>query len=458
MINNSTDLLSTVDIEGTESDITLSNHYGRQDEAKGPVEINRIYINYLPYDLTIVEPSGFRHVITKSSKFNFKGFIVRTIYTIDFPMVSKCKELFNGSKGTCSEDVEIIARVAQNNISNNHFRKITVGIDRVVSEFDLDRAGGSMYLLGSDVVISTLDFYKAPAHPRAKGSVSETMFDESVAKNTTGYSFGLGIEMINRRPGADPMYVFAAGIVRRIPVNKSKDREQGFYFTTVERDLDGENRQMLISKFYKLEDAKSVGIYKSEEEALTSGDVKLLKEEEITRLKNDAEAAKFIAAAEKSTRDKDHEVFMLSHNTRMADLAESNRVATIMHTEDLRVARHKTDIAEQVLKDKSAELIRQDRTREMSYEERIRKLKEDNLLAERRHDEYLRGYQSAEQERDRSHKVQSQQLEKEREGLKDYYENKNYKRKDSVEVLKIISTTITTIGVLALAYQKVFAK
>jgi hypothetical protein len=115
-------------------------------------------------------------------------------------------------------------------------------------------------------------------------------------------------------------------------------------------------------------------------------------------------------------------------------------------------------VVEQQFKDTAAELIRQDRVREQLHDEKMRKIKEDTLLASQRYDEFTRMQQVAQDERERNHKIQVMNLDREREGLKDYYDNKSYKRKDSQEVLKIITATITSIGVLYVAYNKAFGK
>ena len=458
MINNCVDQLIAVDLRGTATEITPRNNYGITDDAKGPVTIHKLYINYLPHDIIVVEPSGFRHVVPKNSKMNFKGFIVRTIYTIDFPMVSKCLDLDSGFRGLPSDDITIIARVAQSSIENNLFRKITVGIDRIVTTKDLDNVGGNMYLVDADVVISTLSFDKAPAHPRARGTVSEKFFDDTLACETVGFSFGIGIEMINRQPGADPMYTYAAAGVRKVPISRCNNRPEGFYLTTLERDLDGEGRQKLICDFFPLSEANSIGVYKSVDEALTSGNIKLLREEEMSKMKHEADMYRTQNSLDKSRLDQSHDVFMANHNKKMAELTESAKQASLLHAEEMRVATHKANVIEQQHKDTAADLIRQDKSKDLQHEINVRKIKEESLLSIQNHEEFMRMQQIAYDERERNHKLQVMNLDKEREGLKDYYDNKNYKRKDGQEVLKIISATITTMGVLFLAYNKTFGK
>lgn len=458
MINNCADLLTAVDLKARATEISSRNDYGRSDEAKGPVEIHKLYINYLPYDIVVVEANGFRHTVPKNSKMGKTGFIVRTIYTIGFPMVSKSVFLNNGYRGLPSDDVALIANVAELNVDRSQFNKITVGIDRVVLSDDLDRVSGNMYLVDADIVISTLAYEKAPGHPRAMGTVSENFFDQTLTANTNGLSFGIGVEMVNRKHGAEPMYTYVANTVRRIPVCKTKTKPEGFYVTTLELDLDGESRQKLISNFYQLEQANSIGVYKSVDEALTSGNIKMLREEEITKLKHEADMWKAQNGLDKAKLDQEHEMFMLTHNKNMADLAESAKKANAEKAEELRIAIHDTWVMEQQFKEAAAELIRQDKQKELEHESAMRRIKEDAALSIRNHDEYSRMQQISYDERERNHKLQIMALDKEREGLKDYYSTKSDKRKDSQEVLKIITATITTMGIMLLAYNKAFGK
>jgi hypothetical protein len=439
------------------------NECGRNPLNKGPVQIEKLYINNLSVDIIVVENTGFRHLVPRSKGRITNEFVIRTIYTIDYTELYRCSELFHNFRGTCGDDVKIIGMTADNITKgsrhrDNYYQKMIVGIDRQIKMSDLKNADGCIYHISADIVVSTFDFARTQGHPRAMGSVTLLDFNRGLTKDTTGFSLGIGIEMVNRAMGAEPMYTLAIKKVSKIPVTKDPTRKDGFYITTVEPNISAPNLQKLVCTYHEISEASNLGIYRTENEALTNGDIKLLKEQEIAVLRHEVELAKAHATIEKTKLDQSHELFMANYNKRLAELNESAKVSAVEFAEKVRSAKHYADLQEQILKDQASELVRLDRQREIQYEDKMRHIKEESALAARIHDEHLRAYAVANEERERAYKERARASDREIEFLKEHYQEKDFKRKNFSDILKIITVTISTMGVLIVTYNKTFGK
>lgn len=429
MINNNCDNAVVVDSSPESTNITTTTSYGRNPVGKGPVEVEIMYINNLPCDVVVVDRTGFRHKVPKVL-WGLKGnFIIRFLYTISESAYDECKHLFAGFRGTPSNDLEIIRKAMLNNMSSFTQRTMIIGIDHTVSIEDFQSVGGSLYLRDADTVVSSLSLENAPSHPYAKGSVSESHYNETIGHKRIGFSLGLGIEMVNRAPGAQCMFTYIMQSVKKIPVSQDVTRDEGFYITTLDKDFCTTNELKLETLFFKLEDAKKLGIYRSEEETKTNGDIRLLWESQIAELKHNAELLKLKLSENKMVYDDQVARQLNDHNLRMAASAEEVKSAV-----------------------SAANAL------EREHQVKIMQLKESAVESSRRHEEFLKNFATIDQERDRAHKERMQMLEKEREYLRDEYDKKSYKRKDFSDTLKIILATLTTMGAIILTYNKTLGK
>ena len=422
MINNSTDGLVVQNCDPETFVGAANNDFGRKNIGNNDVKIEICYINNLSCQAIVVDRNGFRHRVKPNINGEVGKFIVRTIYTLFQAVYEDCKKLLAGSLGVVSKEVVIIAEATKGHSSINPYRTLVVCVDHYVTLSDLTKGNGSVYLKEVDTVISTLPFEDAHAHPFAINSVSHIAFNKAFGKDTTGPMLGIGIELVNRQVGAREMYSMFLRGVKAIPVSTDTARKEGFYITSLQRDPRTISDHNLVTEYFPLEAAEELGIYSSSSLAMANGDFKLLREEEISRLKHEAEVIRTNAQIEKQKSD-----VILLETTRGYEKEMQN----IKREDELKAREH--DLA-------------------------IRELKEDSILAARDHENIVRGFTIANQERERAHADRMQQLERERESVKDAYEGKNYKRKDFSETLKIISATITTMGVLILAYNKAFPK
>lgn len=422
MINNSADDLVFLDAVGEAFVSGPGNIYSGKGNGKSAVEINQTYYNNLPCDVTIVDKHGIRHVCPKALGGNELKFTIRTTYTIGEAAYSDLRRLFAGQRGTMNTEMKIICTRLTSGNAGDFQRQLIISIDHCVTYDQLLQCHGNVYVRDADTVVSLHSLEDAQAHPRAFGTVSERAYVESLGSGVQGFAFGLGIVMVDRRPGSQVMYTFLMNQVKTIPVCKDTSKTEGFYITTLERSAVKENGQNLVPLHYLLEDANKIGIWASREQAISAGDVKLLREEEMLRLKHDSERAKIEAATDKATFER--------------ETAERQR----LHVEEV------------------GRINRESAMRDQIHDTRVLELKEQNAEADRRHEDTQRGAEIAVKERERVYNDHIRSLQREREEANNRYEMIASGRKDWTEYLKIISGTITTMGVLIVAFNKAFGK
>lgn len=236
------------------------------------------------------------------------------------------------------------------------------------------------------------------------------------------------------------MYTFIMQSIKKIPVSQDKHREQGFYVTILDKDLCTANDQKLVTTHYTLSQASELGIYRSEEEAKANGDIRLLWEKEIALLKHDSEVLRVKLINEKAIFDQETAKVTRAHDQTIFDLNESTKKESIKQAEEIRLSKLYAE------------------TQDRIHEEKLRRSKEETLESARAHDKWMQGFDVANEQREKAHKERMQNLEKEKEGLKDYYDKRSYQRKDFSDALKIILATITTMGVIIVTYNKTFGK
>lgn len=422
MINNSSDDVVVYDVIPESIVASPQNNYGRKNVGTGFVEIETLYINNLTVEIVVVDRNGFRHVVNPCQSLLHGKFTIRTIYKINDKAFGRCKQLISGLMGTTSRVMKIISTRIQDNSGDAFKRDLMIIIDHAITIEQLHSAGNSIYIQAADHVISSLPFDKAPAHPYATGTVSENEYLETLGIERPGWAFALGIIMVNRKTRAPPMFTFIMKKVRKIPVNKNSDIEEGFYVTELIRASGTNDGQCLVTNFFTLDQANEIGIYSTQDEALTNGDVKLLKEQELLQLRQEHEEFKIQSSKNKQELD--------------ASIAAADRTH---HVEMQR-------------------LSVEEKRKEQEHDNQLRNLKEIQLRSTMQHEAYIRTMDNAVKERERSHAEQLRIVEKERERIADLYEEKSYKRKDFSEVLKIISITIATMGGMYATYAKFFAK
>jgi hypothetical protein len=417
------------------------------DPALGSIQIRISYINTLPTPVVVIDRNGFRHSVKNKTTIHSECFTVRTEYVIEQSSYDECKRLFSGYRGTGNSALKILGNAFYDSLEIRTRYSVKVGVDHKFTLKDFESHEGNIYHIDTGLLLSTFSFESAPAHPVAIGSVSEAEYTNTIGKNRTGFAYGVGIEMINREVGATPMYIYSLKKVSKIPVGLDKNRTEGFYITSLERNVNMVDEQKLIVNYYPLNEAENIGIYKSADEAATAGNVKLLREEELATSKHEVEKFRLEAINIKARADQANLLLQaeLNEKTRLAD------EKALKHKEALDSLQREYSAKEMANNTITSYVKREHENSILQTKMQMETSAQRDKIRDQEHSEKLR---ALELER----LALNARIDKERQELKDKYDDRDQDRKSTLEVLKLLSTALTTIGVVVLTYEKLFKK
>lgn len=400
MINNTCIGLASVHTEPYIAPIGPNDY---KNVVPGPVSFVRSYINNLTSTFTIVERSGMRHVVTPTRNTLTSAFIIRTEIRISLQGMKDIAEFLTHIPPGSGFDIDIIKKCFEQQITPGRFNSISVVIDHPVT-YDIFQANqGSIYHGSLDIIISTHDIAEAPSHPYCEGTIRSGFFEENPGDLEDGnHSAAIKVEVVDNSSSIAMRYISIAKRLYTLIPKKDVRRRTGIYFTHLEKDPTSATRSRLVQTYYSLEAAEEeLGVYKSKEEALTSGDTKNARKEELLKLEYDNQLLKQTAAQAKLIADQ--EAGEIAHNNLMAARKHEEKIATLLREKQDLESRHDIWMKERQLLTDTLEMYRKDQ-------------------AEKR---------------------------------KDRYEEKSYERKDSSEIVKFLPLMILAIGGVVAAFNKI---
>jgi hypothetical protein len=314
-------------------------------------------------------------------------------------------KIFNSIENKHSTTLAVIKEAYYLHIRNNKHQGMSIVIDNVVTTQDFKDKNGNIYYSTKDVVLSMLSLLEAPAHPYSEGVLSGRNFNSGIEEIVENDGVGVYFELIDNTATIGNRYIFIAKQVRVLIPKTSDTRPNGLYVTTIERDFINSSRQRFEQTVYKLDECEEkLGVYKTQEEALNDGDIKLGRKEEIARLEHESLLMKNEYATYKTKTD--------------AEIARANA--------ELARTKHESEMREHKAK--------------MEEIERERELRRENDRL------------------DQAKRKLEDELDREKARTKDWYEQRSYHRKDNSEIVKFLPAMILGIGAVVVAFNKLTEK
>lgn len=360
--------------------------------------LEREYLNGLPIPVTVIDRTNLKLTFPPEHLLGVSHFIIRVRLLIrkDIPID------IHGLKAQNDPGLSCFAELVEKGQSFNRFHHVLYGLDYHISQQDLEKNGGSVYLRNLDTVLSVLDRIYAPHHPLSHAGLHTQQLIEHPQVNETS-SFGYGIKIVDKHQRFGPRWINLNNRVFKIPVSTDPHCDDGVYLTSSGL-VDGDHRypQPTTQRFRFEQADEALRLYKSAESAHTHGDVFAEKEQ---RLKEAVMAQK-----EQEQRLKEREQVIKEAMLERQREAEERK-------HELEKQRHRL---EQERLDEEARRKRE----EARYQERVSRLKEELAdLEHRRKREYIK-------DRER-------------------FERAEHRRKESSEWTKLLPIIAT--GILSLA-------
>lgn len=308
-------------------------------------------------------------------------------------------EAVKANGGVITEETERLYKEVQKlfaeNPSTTQRRRFVFKVTRIIDASVITKSAAIIQNDTSLVITVYREQAKRP-HPYSPQGLHEV--DMENEKQNFGMT-GVFIKVVDNEMIASNRYFYAGKQLISVPSTIDKNRESGVYVTVATGAADlTVNRE---SSFYTFTEAEErLGLYKSQELALTHGNPELIKETEIARHKSREMELKNEALSLKQKL-----------NNQDVELAEIKRQNTVL---------------EEALKAAS----------------KLRDFNHDNAKAER----------------DIKNNKRKNKTEKKAMKEKQKYEERSAKRKDTSEIIKFIPTIITGAIAVGMLFFKLFEK
>lgn len=407
MINNKTDGITVIHGNAMISPVGPTDN---EDNSAGPISFRKCYLNYLSFDVTVVERNGVRQRIEKVYNNYKKDFIVRTYYYIRPTAYESMEELFSMIDDSKDNDLKQIKEVFYMKFTNNRIGGMTIIIDSVITASAFKQSGGSVYYSLQDILISSLPLSECPAHPFNPSAIPSDKFKDIINDDE---SIGFNFELIDNDEKYGARYINIAKHVYILRPKKDLVRKDGIYVTSLERNLSVPRGRVPVQKWYDFDNCENtIGLFRTHEDCVSGGDIKTLRKEVLNKLEYDFSLEKL------SLERENHE---LKQQNIKLDQESKERIAELNNHEQQRKEefsklKHEIDLKEIKQKQETADIERKYQLEAVELSFRNKSLEVD--------------------------------LDRQRAITKDYYENRSHARKDTSEWVKFIPAIIS--GCLAI--------
>lgn len=371
------------------------------DRDCGPITVTTTFINYLNSNISVVMRNGLRHTVPLVHNRNKKVFIIREKYQIRSESFDELLNLFSVCSDINLPDLSALEAGFNETMRFNKFGTACVTVDTVIDLKSLERGKGSVYIPNRDLVISRSSLLDAVSHPFATNTILIDKY-KALVDNSKGASFY--IEIVDNEAQISDRFFYIDKTLFEIKPIKDPSRSSGVYFCSVTADIIG--NPQINKVIYSIEEAQDrLGLYKTREEALSSGNTEASRKETIQRLT--------------------HEISL----NNLKHTAEQNELKT--KSEELKAEYTNLEI--------------ENKKYILALETKLRGIEQVNKEAE---------YEYKQKNILLANKLEKEKAKREKRKLdtSDYYEHRSHVRKDSSEMVKIIpSMVMGVIAIMALA-------
>ena len=359
------------------------------------LSIEKEFFNGFRKAVTMVDRSGMPLVIQPMNVRGLSKFIVR--YTIKYRsgVNIDVERLSNAT----SEGMRALRDAVLSGSVRQRMGQCFAQVDYGVDEDDVQRNGGSLYLVNLDVVVSTMVGGYVPHHPFSQDGVRNRLVADNETINTAGV-VGYSLQIVDNEDIFGPRYININKEIYLVQPIKDPGRLSGVYRASTAPVSESGGVGKPRAEYFAFPEAEAcLGMFKSHEEALVMGDIAAEKKRELETLAHDLKAQEIRMKSERLDREEEFETWRRDLEQRR--LAEES---------DRKAQEHRWKLEEARINEAGA------------------RLKEEQTRVE-----HLRSIAALER--------------------KDHYEERSHVRKDASEFLKWVPAIATGIAALFLAFK-----
>lgn len=392
---------------------TSINNFRPVDENSTGLSKRITFINYTGQEITIIERTGLVHKVPPVPNRFTSQFIIRTEYTIHKYMFSDfVYQLASDINPEVWPDLFAIkeAFFIQYDENKYNYNSIRVMVDTIIEKQIINSYKG-VYVTNTDMVISVNPLAHLLRHPLSEFGLLEERFKEMASR--AGSSFT--IEIVDNDHELMPRFCYLANKLFRLSPVVDNTRESGIYFT-IDRKSDGVHD--LETFKYSLTDAESLGLFKTKEEAISAGDLKALRQEEIAKLNHE------------NTKQKIELENLKLENTRIEN--ELNKAISDMEL-------------------KIKQLEKENKLLDQQFQQEKIKADQEKTKTEQEFQKEKLKYEQEAQKAKADYEARKAEYEARKMKLEEEYNQRSHERKDSTEALKTLGVIVATgLSIIAL--------
>jgi len=266
----------------------------------------RYYVNDTYRDVTVVMRNGLTvhlpRAVFHHSRENDRRFRVRTVFHFrnmrNVSPALKSIQTYARQHGVSTEDLELLEKEIRQAIGPNYdarFFTRELTLEHSVDEDDLDTSLGAFFP-EEDVLVVDTRYSDRVFHPHSiRGRAQEKL--DPLLDEIRGT--GMLIEIVDNEKNISTRFIHVLGKTVEIRPRVDPTRASGVYVIRAEDTLGTDLRSK--TEFMTIEEAyEKIGLYRTREEAITGGDVKLLASERV------AEAEARLKSIEQEITQKKH--------------------------------------------------------------------------------------------------------------------------------------------------------
>lgn len=361
------------------------------------------FYNGLGEDVVVITRTGVRYTVPRMPSSTFRGFVIRTRYGWGYGVKVDTYELLNDQGKTTSQEAQLLDQQLTRDDGRARIRRVggeEGSLDYLISQSELERYGGAVYVENLDLTVSVHDAAYALSHPYSLSGMRKRVAQE--ATPVEGSSLTYQLRIVDRLGRYGDRYVNLGGEIFLVRAERNTEGLLDGVYAVTDIPATGQvvHPKQVKSVYYSFEEAdKTLPVYSTYNEAKTLGNPQDVYKRELEER---------------------------SHQLKLDDLEFKERKASWERDSD-------------------------ERKRTFEIEQHNARMK----MADR--EDQLRQREFAISLQEQDYKTREGLMKRDQLVLKDVLERRSLERKDTQEVIKSIPLYVTGIGAIALAIKKLLA-
>lgn len=303
------------------SQISNEIKYASENKDNYGLIYRRSFVNYTKSPIAVIDRNGIRFRVANVLNRKTGEFIIRTEYVVPKHSTEDIQRMFLYTEDHPDDYPELrLLRDAFSTWQSDRFAQKSFFVDTIIKESEF-KDQKSIYVSNQDLVLTLEPIEKKVLHPFGRASLITERYAE-MSQNFQGIS--MFVEIVDNDNLIGDRFMYTAKRVFKILALKDNRRESGIYLGLVEKYPDREPN-VSSTRFDLEEGEEKLGLYRTQEEAISAGDVKSLREEEIIRLKHENSQLALTRTAEIETMNHNHELAMGALRERLLNIETINR-------------------------------------------------------------------------------------------------------------------------------------